>query len=396
MYFGQLRTLAEGTTGYVDGVGYDCFPEMSLTEAMNALPVACLECQREMILSTAAQNDALVEAATNAIVNGTELDTTALTEGAIQTIKDNIKKIFEKIRKFIQSIITKIGLSIRKLTSNGHQLWAKYKDSEMLKGKDFSKSDITIKGYKFTEAGVFSTAEPYMANPQKLLDEALASNTAYVAPSAFVERFTRGGDYTKDGAARKDAMKVVDALKNLDQKERAKVIVKKLTGIDTDGENWQTAVREKIYGEEVDLKCGEGNFTYDGLKAIFENDKALTKIEDDYKKLAGAFNDYETALTRDLDAFKDESDSSMPKEGDTTNHTAYKELVSSYYGEYIKAVSQMSGIITKVKSFNYDYEQARYVQGKKMLVKMLSWKPGKENSDSSDLDADLVLFDFDL
>lgn len=394
MFYGQLRTLAEGANGYVNGTGCDYFPEMTLEEAMSRLPVVCLESQREFIDMGQEYNTAMVEAAVTAIQTGSDLDVSAITEASLEGIKKKIKDVFEKIKKFIRSIINKLKMAIDKLRMTGHQLWAKYKDSEALK-QDFSKSELVYNGYKFKNpGGIFTGASKYDKNVEGLINASMTGNSAYIKPSDF-ESSLGTGDFSAKGAEGKKAVAAINALKNTNQKDREKKMVKELTGIDV-GEEWKTTLNQKMYGEKVDIKYGSDGFTKDEVGKILGGDNKLDDIKSQYEALEAGVNDYESALNSELDKHKEASSTARENSENVTNVDDRISLVSQYYTTYTNIVHQAISVISAVKTFNWNYEKARYDQAKGMLVKMLGYKAPKNNADASDIDVELMMFDFDL
>lgn len=426
MNFAALRSLAEGATGYHGGSFRDELPEMTLSEAMSQLPIVCLEGQREFISLSENHTTALIEAAVSVAGYGDVNRATApIVEASLEGIKKKIKEVFEKIKKFIRSIIDKLKVAIDKMRMSGHQLWSKYQDSKALK-QDFSKADFSIQGYKFTGAGMLIKMGDWNSIPkiEELIKDSIkgdfklpkdfesdivkAVETSYSRDSsgAMVRTETEvnktgEGSYTgyKDttkGEA-KDANKVVDSLKNSSQKEREKAIVSKITGITLSGDDWQSALKKKLYGEKVEIKYGKEGFNYEGIKKVLGEDSQLDNIKEQYVELEGTVGEYQKQLEDSLDKVKERISSNDSDKDIHTNENNALNIVSNYYSAYIAIVNQTISLISSVKNINWSFEKARYDQAKAMLGKMLSYKAPTNNSDASDVDdVDLAMIDFDL
>ncbi|MCM1230056.1 MAG: hypothetical protein NC489_07985 [Ruminococcus flavefaciens] len=405
MNFSQLRTLAEGATGYTGGSFRDEMPELSLTEAMARLPIVCLENQRELISLSDEQNTALVEAAVSAINTGNSFDATPIVEASLEGIKKKISEVFAKIKKFIRSIIDKLKLAIDKMKMSGHQLWSKYGDSAALK-QDFSKAEFTITGYKFSKEGVLGNLSQYdsIQGIESLIKGAIKGGA--VLPKEFNDEITKTNgsartnyddykDSTKGEARTKS--KIVENLKNSSTKEREKAIVSAITGIQLSGEDWQSALRKKIYGEKVEIKVGKDGFTVDAIRGILGGDNKLDQIKEEYTHLESTVGEYEDQLNKELDSIKTKISDNLSGTDNKTSENNALNIVSQYYTAYVSIVNQTISLISAVKNINWSYEKARYDQAKAMLGKMLSYKAPNNNSDASDVDeADLAMIDFDL
>lgn len=423
MNYSDLRTLAEGATGYAGGSFRDELPELSLTEAMNRLPIICQEFQRDCISMTENQNTALVEAAVSAIHYGGEPDFGPIVEASMEGIKKKIKEIFDKIKKFIRSIIDKLKLAIDKMRMSGQQLWSKYQNSAALK-QDFSKADFSISGYKFTASGMIGDIGKYdsVQGIEDLINSSIKGGAALPKDfKAEIEAITRtelGGrnnnqqikvddvrsgeedykgysDTTKGDAKAKS--KIVDTLKNSSVKEREKAIVGKLTGLSLSGDDWQSALKKKLYGEKVEIKVGKDGFTVSEIGKVLGSENQLDTIREQYVHLEKTVGEYNDVLDKELDDIKSRISDNNSSEGTHTNENNALSIVSSYYTTYMGIVNQTIGVISSVKNINWQMEKARYDQAKAMLGKMLSYKAPKNNSDASDVDdADLAMFDIEL
>ena len=134
---GLLQKITESATGYTGGPAVDTMPHIGLYEAAGMLPCVIMESQIEFHTSRANSIAALSEAAEMAIVSGNAPDFGPVVEATWSDIKAKIKAFFDKIIKFLNSIIAKLKVQMDKITKTGRQLYDKYKDSPNFRGKNY-------------------------------------------------------------------------------------------------------------------------------------------------------------------------------------------------------------------------------------------------------------------
>ena len=96
----ELMNLAEAATGFQGGTNVDFYPNMSLDEAMSCFPMVIYESMGEVSSIEQKRNEALVESAVDVMRYGSSVNVESLTEGALDTLKSTITKVFDRIRKF--------------------------------------------------------------------------------------------------------------------------------------------------------------------------------------------------------------------------------------------------------------------------------------------------------
>lgn len=388
-----LVSLSEGAVGYVGGSYTDMLPDMSLDEAVNSLPTVIVESQYEFITARRANNDALLEAAVIGAATGTAPDYESIVEASFEDIKKKIKAFFDKIIKFLKSIVAKLTLQIDKMRMTGHQLYTKYKDSKMLQGKDWK--DLTFNGYKFEKADIFAGASKYEADIEALI-KAGAPNAAL--PKDFKadwDHEVKSGSKGKTGES--GARKKIDALTDRSTADRQLGMAKTLTGESGLSQSWESDLKTKLYGEKIDIKYGQHMFKLDTLGSMLEKPAELESIKNEYAKIEQAAHTYHDNLERDVNDMESEISSLNSADGDNSAAVNGKSLVVSYFNAYMGLVSDSYAVINKVKNIKYNYQKARYDQAKSMFAKMLSYKGAKSNNnDASEADDDVLLLDFDL
>lgn len=384
MKIAELMALTEASNGFVGGSYVDEMPHLTLTECIGGLNTMLLESQLEMAEDTISQNDALVEAAVSVMQGGSTEHYEDLIEMSFADIKAKVKKIFEAIKNFLRSIISKLTVQIDKIRMKGSQLYAKYKDSKLL-NKDFSK--MTVTGYKFAGDKLFPSAASFDQDVEKLITGVYPKVTV---PSEFTNKINEAKKTAKDGTestsvSNKTAIqKVIDDLKDQSAKSQALAMAKKLIGYNDMAEgSWESDVKKKIYGEKTELKYGT-DFDMKKIGEQLESPKNLELIKDEYKKLEAGVSTYEGNLQRELDKI-------TSNEGDK-HSSDYVALASAYYNAYMSMVNNAYGVISKVKGIKVGYEQEKDKQAKMIFGKMLSYKAGKENADASE---DEVFADFE-
>lgn len=386
----KLMALSESSGGFTGGSYVDELPDMSLDEAINMLPVIIVESQIELTDSRMHHNNLLVEATVSAAAMGTEPDFAPIVEMSFEDIKKKIKAFFDKIIKFLKSIINKLGLQIDKMRMTGHQLYAKYKDSKLLQGKDFK--DLTFNGYKImTKGDIFTAAAGYDSKIEELISSALGKKD--VLPDNFKKTYdTEAGVKagSKGAGGESQAKKTIDDITSITQADRQVAMARTLTGERSlTAGDWEGALKKKLYGEKVDIKYGTEGFDLKTLGDMLQDPANLNAIKEEYARIEKAAHEYHDRLQRAVDDLSSESSKLYGEEGDKSNQINAKSLVSSYYTAYMGVVSDSYAVINKVKNIKYNYQKTRFDQAKQMFAKLLSWKPAKaDNNDASDVDDD--------
>lgn len=373
--YSKLMTLAEASTGFVGGSIVDEFPGMSLSECAGRLPVVCLESQIELTRAVAEQNEAIVEATINAIQCGNSSEADALVEGALSTVWNHIKTFFEKLKKFIKSIIDKLTLQINKMRMTGKQLLARYEHSDMIK-HEFT--DLVVNGYKFKDAGeVFVGLDS--VDPSKLV-KAIAKDMD--DPATFQANAAANADAAADSP---EVTKLSDSLQNLKDisaEDRKLACAEQLVkNVSLTANDWIAEIKNELYGEKVDMTYGT-DFTLDEIKSILRCE--------DYDKVKNAY----TNLGRAVEANQKTIESSCKKAREAFEKTKSEgnsgskalSIVADYFSTYMSFYQDCSAVVTEIQNIRMKYEDAKVVQAKNIFAKMLTYKPKKDNADASDME----------
>lgn len=385
----KLMALSESSGGFTGGSYVDELPDMSLDEAVNMLPVIIVESQIELTDSRMHHNNLLVEATVSAAAMGAEPDFGPIVEMSFEDIKKKIKAFFDKIIKFLKSIINKLSLQIDKMRMSGHQLYEKYKDSKLLQGKSFK--DLTFNGYKIMgKDDIFASTKDFESEPgiRELIKKAIPG---------CVDHKQFGKDYkgeiasgSKGKGSESAAQKDIDKLNGITQADRQVAMAKLLTGEKSlTAGDWEGAIKKKLYGEKVDIAYGKDGFTLDALAAMLKDPADLNAIKEAYARVEKAAHEFHDTIQRAIDELSSKNDALESAKGDNSAKTNRNSLVSSYYSAYMGVVSDSYAVINKVQSLKYNFQKTRYDQAKQMFGKMLSWKSEKkDNNDASDVDED--------
>lgn len=382
----KLMALSESSGGFTGGSYVDELPDMSLDEAVNMLPVIIVESQIELTDSRMHHNNLLVEATVSAAAMGSEPDFGPIVEMSFEDIKKKIKAFFDKIIKFLKSIINKLSLQIDKMRMSGHQLYEKYKDSKLLQGKSFK--DLTFNGYKIMgKDDIFADTKKFESEPgiRELIKKAIPGCVDY---DEFGKTYKAG--IAVDSKAENPLVKATEKLSGITQADRQVAMAKLLTGEKSlTAGDWEGAIKKKLYGEKVDIAYGKDGFTLDALAAMLKDPADLNAIKEAYARVEKAAHEFHDKIQRAIDDLSSQSDKLESAKGDNSSKTNRNSLVSSYYSAYMGVVSDSYAVINKVQSLKYNFQKTRYDQAKQMFGKMLSWKSEKkDNNDASDVDDD--------
>lgn len=375
----DLMRLSESAAGFTGGTNYDALPHMSLAEATGTLPCVILEEQTKLYESVDKENEMLTEAAVSALTTGIAPDYNALIEASGEGLIAKIKAFFAKIKKWIMSIIAKIGVQIDKLRMSGKEMYNKYKNSSMLKGKSFK--GLTYNGYEFPKnAEVAFTNIGTSAGDIDAFIAKAAPDGTIVTPEKFKT--------DADAAANIDDVKTkLENMKSVESSERRAAFAKELTGVDD--ENWSSELRSRLWGDKKDLTFGE-DFTYDSVaKALEAGNTELKAVQDDYKKMRVAVEKSEKAMTQEASKYKKDDKNKPTEPGEPVAKKV--TLVNEYYSAYLAIYQDATSVISSVQDVRTSYYTARYNQAKAIFAKMLTYKGGKEDEsvavdDDFDLD----------
>lgn len=370
MKISDLMALSEAATGFTNGSICDEFPDMSLSECAARLPVFLMESQIDLAAMTQQQNDQLIEATINAIQTGDQSGYASLVEGAFETIKNKIAAVFAKIKKFVKSIIDKLGVQINKVKMTGKQMWARYKDSEML---NHSFEDLVVNGYKFDKKDPFAALDSYMGDPRGLIAKGVPQCPS---PDKFASDALASHNAGDAQAAIDMHQADLDKLKEISSEDRKLAFANALlNGIDlSDGSTWLTDLKTELYGDKVDLTYGT-DFDIESVKKALQGED-LDKVRAGYNKLLNALNKDEKDLQSAADKFK--KDNKNTEQGKDLPKLI--SLANEYFTAYLTIYQDCTGVISSVSSTRISYVNAQVAQAKNILAKMLTYKKKKTES----------------
>ena len=393
MRINDLMALSESATGFSGGMYVDELPHLSLDEAVNALPVVIVESQMGFVEARATHNEALVEATISAAAGGYAPDYNPIVEASFEDIKKKIKAFFDKIIKFLRSIIAKLTLQIDKMRMSGHQLYTKYKDSKLLQGKDFK--DLTYNGYEFKKGdGSFANTSDYDTDDgvEKLIAKAIPAK--FKRPAEF--KAAMAAEIKSGSKAESAVKKIIDDLTSVSSADRVHGMAEELCGTKLSSDGWAADMKKTLYGEKVDIKYGQHGFDLKTIGDMLESPDDLSKIKDEYARVEQAAHSYHDRLERAVADIQTDIDRLNADKDDKSSNVNALSLASSYFNAYMGVVSDSYAVINNVKKIKYDYQKARYDQAKGMFGKMLSYKaPKSNNNDAADSDdIDVMMLDF--
>lgn len=386
-----LMNLAEAATGFHGNDTVDYYPSMSLDEAMCALPIAISDMQCERSVETQKQNEALVESAIEALRYGGSMNTSAITEGALDTLKNTVKKVFDRIRKFLVSIVNKLKVQIDKIRMNGTQLVNRYGDT--VKAKSFN-SDCKVNDYNILEnksaETIINNVHKYMAKPEDLRTS--------IFPTADTDKIY---DTVYGKTVEEINTKTNDAISKLSDEtaaERRMKLANAITGKSLSGDKWRDELRKDLYGNDrVDIAYGSGGFTAENVINFLKNPVSLTHMKSDFDALKAACDRDQSQLEKSVELMGRELNSGVAESSeDDRKHTkALTDAANTYTGKILDVISDTYSILSELGRMVVKFEQARINLATRMFKKMMDFKSAGSTSTSKtteDFDASDALF----
>ena len=331
----HIRAMVENSTGSYDFNGYyDNHPYLGLVECIQCSVADSYALQMEFNESTRAQNNMIMENTLRSITEGVEIDYEAITEASKEGLIAKIKKLFDRLKKWVQSIIAKIKATIAKRKEIKEATWEKYKDHEGVKNPN---SNATYNGY------MMANAVPFKGDPSS---KDIKSFINAMHPSEFVKNHKN---------VQADAAKAVDPS---GAPERKVAIAKEMTGVtNLTAGDWKAELNKAAFGEKKDMKYGEGMFNVKTIQEIFTTNKAYETLISQYQKFDANIKKDEAEMTRiTMDINRGESGSAI----DT-----YISQYLSLYQEATQVVAEVQGIVT-------NYHKIRETQAREMLAALVN------------------------
>lgn len=380
-----LTMILESTGSGFSGISSydpttDDLGHMTMTEAAAYLPIVIMENSIEAAREEAKVNDALVESVVMARLSGSEPDYQAISENALQSAWDKVKKFFTKIKDAIMRVIKKIQVFIDSYFKSAKAFVAKYEKSKLL---DRNFSNMTFDGYKFVPdiAGMWE-------NAIKASSSVDINNLVNIAVGTKVNtpvKAKRSLDASR--ALDSPIATATETIKNVDSSDQTSNLFKHVTKNDLGGDSVKEGLMKLLMGDEgkTELKYGANGFDRNSIIAYLKNPDDITKMKKQYEDLLKAAKQQEKEMVSEA------SDYDYTKaEGET------KSKVESQYAAYLSAftnvLSNVYGFVSSVKDAKVSAAQAKINQNKAMLRKLLNIGDKKLDEDFDEIDA----FDLDL
>lgn len=348
--FTKLMALSEAASGFNGGSYVDEMPNYTLDEAICGLPMMIMENQIAMYDEVSDHNEAIIEAVVTSIQTGDNSAIESINEGAIKWIIEKARAAFEKIKKFLMSIIVKIKAFFISRKKKGEEIFKKYAD----KIDPAKCKDKTFKGYKFdNDPGKVSS---------KTINSIINSMPKY---SVFRDGFKN----TKNTAADK-----IKEISETSRSERQRDFATAYTGVKLSSpDNWVDELRTHYYGAttkqgdagKIDMKFGEGCFTVERIKQMLINNDGLKDLLEGYNKLLEDVN-------KNLDAVESAKKTIGDEDTDkNANMSAYCQAYLDLYTDAQNACSSVHAIIKQ-------YYDSQWTQATQMLMTIVGTKKKEE------------------
>lgn len=399
----ELMNLAEAATGFQGGTNVDFYPNMSLDEAMSCFPMVIYESMGEVSSIEQKRNEALVESAVEVMRYGSSVNVESLTEGALDTLKSTITKVFDRIRKFLTSILNKLKVQIDKIRLNGTQLVSRYGDS--VKGKSIT-SDCKVNDYNILENKTGDTVRKnvaeYMNDPYKMRQAMFPGSTAVMAVDSL-----KGNTPEEITSAMTEK---INALKDVTTAERRMKLVNLITGKSLSGDKWRDELRKDLYGSDrVDIAYGSNGFTADNVIAFLKSPVDLDKMRSNFNALKASCDRDEKSLQDGADTYKKSLTNASASASDDQKRLANAkvEAATNWMTAILKVMQDTYGALSELGRVMVKFEQARINLATKMFKKMMDFKSSGSSSSTTttpaaakteDFDAgdDMIFLDYDL
>lgn len=396
----DIMTLMESAgvaTGFRGGNYADELPYVSLIEAAGQLPCVIVESQLDLIEQRTFTDRA-------AMVVHSRMDENALAdygvimESAMDDLKSRVKKFFERILKFIRSIIAKIKLHIDNITKTNKELWTR--NSGMLQSSGAYRG-LTFEGYRFERGakylGGLDSSEKYVGSSNGIMELIEKSMSrlgckGVTSPSAAAQLLaTMVSDGEDTGESGQKMSEAIDVLRGVSKEERTHAIVCTLCGKEVPKDGWESMFRQQAWGDKTVLSFGDDMFNLTSLKDLMTSDKYLADVNGEYKKMEAAIVRFESELRSQLDTLEK---SVLRERLETAN---LYTMATSYYNAYITIISDVFDVVSRLKNIKVTFYTEMYAQARRMFVmlaghrKVAGSHPTAGQNEDADYAADDVL-----
>ena len=375
----DLMAITESGTGFVGTSNYDAFPHLSLTEATAGLCNYLAEAKVEFMEMASKQNDALVEAAVNGIRYGSmsESAVAELDELSFKEIKAKVIAFFDKILKFIQSILSKIKTQIDIIRMKGKQLWTTYK-TQVLNNTDKYK-DFTYEGYPFETKVTFAKASSSDANGGSELIKAVLGND--------IDHKTFSSTTDVEGAEGNSVIeKAISKIKDLSNAEIESKMASHLTGLNLSEDGWKEELRKELFGDKETMKYGEGGFTADKIGKLCSEPQDLDQIAKEYETFKKGIEKHKKEVEKEIS----DAEKMLSKDSTSQDDRTKISLSNEYMKAYLDAVNCAVSAISEVKNIRTSYAMTMNAQAKAVLAKLINLSGKKVKKEDADMDDDFL------
>lgn len=365
-----FRSMVENGTGFQSY--YDDYPHLNLVECIQASATDCMAAQIELAESVQSYNDRCIEATHMFLTEGVSIDYDALSEASKEGLLQKIKNFFARIKKWVQSIIAKIKVSIDKKRLTGKQFYERYKDHPGL--SNIAAKNLVFNGFKM------DNASPFELNSTDV-DSMINSAYGIATPKA----------------GQKPSDSNIKQVSDDNASSRQAKLAGKLTGITGLGsDSWKEDLHKKVFGEKTEMKYGTGMFTLDKVKSQLQSADGFETILKSYTELKGNIEKSEKAMTDTVNSIKSGYEK-QHKDNDTQEKTAkYSEeaALTDYCTKYLALYQEAINVLQSVQAIRVSYQDTRMNQAKRMFQMMITGKV--EKKDNNDFELEAAEFDFDF
>lgn len=377
-----LESTGSGFSGFSSyDPATDDLGHMTMTEAAAYLPIVIMENSIEAAREEAKVNDALVESVVMARLSGSEPDYQAISENALQSAWDKIKKFFTKIKEAIMRIIKKIQVFIDSYFKSAKAFVAKYEKSKLL-NRNFG--NMTFTGYKFVPNIADIWNDKIKASSS---DELLALTIVAVGTDVRKPYKAKVAANFRNGEEKNELVTATEKIKDVDSSDQTSNLFRHATGSDLGGDSVKEGLMKILMGDEgkTELNYGTGGFDRNSIITYLKNPDDISKLKKQYEDLLKVAKQQEKDMLSEAD-----------KKEFTIENTDRKSVAESQYAAYLSAftnvLSNVYGFISNVKDAKVSAAQAKINQNKAMLRKLLNIGDKKLDEDFDEIDA----FDLDL
>ena len=253
--FSKIMALSEAANGFNGGSYVDEMPNYTLDEAVCYLPMMIMESQMEQYDSVAAQNELIVEAVVSSVQTGDNSSFESITEAGIKSLWEKAKATFEKIGKFLSTIIAKIKAFIVARKAKSEEFYKKYAekiDPAKCEGKTFT-------GYSFEKNIKLN------ADIDKILGDVYGSAYAH-----FDANVCSGVESLTD-----------------DHAGRMRQVASKATGIELANQDWSNELTGKLYDDnkKSEMKYGEKCFKLEEIKKTLTDMGPVNELSEGFERM---------------------------------------------------------------------------------------------------------------